>query len=64
MRKLGILILASDKQNKALNPQDAEAYNNRGNAYDLKGNLDRVIADGERVLELGHDPTSKREIDS
>jgi tetratricopeptide (TPR) repeat protein len=33
-------------------PADAEAYNNRGNVYDLIGNLERVIADYERVLEL------------
>jgi len=35
-----------------LNPEDAVAYNNRGNAYDDKGNYKMAIRDYERAMEL------------
>ncbi len=35
-----------------LNPQFAVAYNNRGNAYDDKGDVDRAIADYNAALQI------------
>ena len=34
------------------NPKDVIAYHNRGEAYGLKGDLDRAIADYNRAIEL------------
>jgi tetratricopeptide (TPR) repeat protein len=36
----------------ALNPKSAEAYNNRGNAYDRKGDYDRAISDLDQAIRL------------
>jgi Flp pilus assembly protein TadD len=39
-----------------LNPKDAKTFDNRGNAYDEKGNHDRAIADyneASQVAESG-----------
>ena len=36
----------------ALEPQDAEAYNNRGLAYFDKGNLDQAITDYDQAIAL------------
>lgn len=33
-------------------PRDAEAYYNRGNAYDDKGEYDRAIADYNKAIEI------------
>jgi tetratricopeptide (TPR) repeat protein len=40
--------------NKALeiNPESADAYNNRGAAYDKKGNYDQAIADCNKALQI------------
>ncbi|GIK67261.1 MAG: hypothetical protein BroJett018_50550 [Chloroflexota bacterium] len=38
-----------------LNPQDAEAYTNRGVAYEKKGEMKKAAADYGRVLELRPD---------
>ena len=38
-----------------LNPNDAEAYNNRGVAYSNKGDYDRAIADYTKAIELNPD---------
>jgi tetratricopeptide (TPR) repeat protein len=35
-----------------LNPKNAHAYTNRGNAYGSKGDNDRAIADYHRALQL------------
>jgi len=35
-----------------LNPRDAKAYNNRGNAYGNKGQYDQAIADYTKAIEL------------
>lgn len=35
-----------------LNPNDAEAYNNRGCAYDDKGEFDKAIKDYDKAIEL------------
>jgi tetratricopeptide (TPR) repeat protein len=35
-----------------LNPRDAKAYYNRGNAYDNKGQYDKAITDYSRAIEL------------
>lgn len=44
--------------NKAIeiNPNDAQAYNNRGEAYFHKGNYDQAISDSNKAIEL--DPNS------
>src|ERR1700693_5975196 len=34
------------------NPSDAIAYHNRGTAHQLKGTLDRAIADFDKAIEL------------
>jgi tetratricopeptide (TPR) repeat protein len=36
----------------ALNPKSAEAYNNRGNAYDRKGDYDEAISDLNQAIQL------------
>ena len=36
----------------ALDPQDAEAYGNRGHAYYDKGDYDRAIADYDQAIAL------------
>src|SRR5262245_36855523 len=33
-------------------PRDAASYNNRGNAYQNKGNLDRALADYTKAIEI------------
>jgi tetratricopeptide (TPR) repeat protein len=35
-----------------LNPKDAIAYHNRGEAYSLKGEVDRAISDFNKAIEL------------
>ena len=47
----------------AINPEYAVGYEYRGFTYYMKGDLDRAITDFERALELGLDPTSKREVE-
>lgn len=39
-----------------LNPKLAEAYGNRGLAYKAMGQVEKAIADFERVLELTDNP--------
>ena len=50
----GLYEQAITEFNKAieLDPEYAEAYNNRGNAYWNKGNFDRAIADYDKAIEL------------
>ena len=47
--------------NKAIeiNPQDANAYKNRGNSMELVGDLKGACADLKRAVSLGHEDTSK-----
>ena len=40
----------------ALKPDNASAYYTRGNAYYQKGDLERAIADFQKVVELGGNP--------
>ena len=40
-----------------LNPDNAEAYNNRGGAYDIKGETDRAIEDFNKAIDLKPDDT-------
>ena len=39
----------------ALNPEYANAYYNRGNAYNSKGEYDRAIADYDKAIALNPD---------
>ncbi len=39
-----------------LNPNDADAYNNRGVAYSGKGDFDRAIDDFDKTIQLNSDP--------
>jgi tetratricopeptide (TPR) repeat protein len=45
---------AIDDYNKAIeiNPKDAAAYYNRGNAYEKKGDKARAIADFSKAIEI------------
>jgi lipoprotein NlpI len=56
-RILTTIVLAFSKA-IGLEPKITQAYNNRGNAYNEKGNLDQAIADFETYLRL--DPNAPR----
>ena len=45
-------IIADYTKAIALNPDDADAYNNRGFAYKQKGAVDRAIADFDKAIAL------------
>jgi Flp pilus assembly protein TadD len=44
-----------------LDPKVAQAYGNRGIAYERKGNPDRAIADFRQALEIDPNHQSSRE---
>ncbi len=41
-----------------LNPEDTTAYNNRGNAYDDKGEVDQAIQDYNKAIDLNPENTT------
>jgi tetratricopeptide (TPR) repeat protein len=54
---MAVIAYAMEDYNKAiqLNPNDAEAYYNRGNAYVAKGQYDRAIEDYNKAIQLQQD---------
>jgi tetratricopeptide (TPR) repeat protein len=51
---MAVIAYAMEDYNKAiqLNPNDAVAYNNRGNAYHAQGQYDRAIEDYNKAIQL------------
>ena len=44
--------IADYSESSRLNPKDADAYNNRGNAWSNKGDYDKAITDYNEAIRL------------